>query len=164
MVMSPDDSTLITSAHDGSMLVLHNTAMQLTPVAAQTESPILPSLANEPSTEAADITSAEALTLEEAVQEAQAQQLAVAAQSAKQQRLQQLKGLRAQLARLIAANRELPEGQRLPESAFHVDPGMAEVRVVEPLRLIFSAKPCSHVANANSCRKVIAFGLQTLGS
>ena len=123
IVMSPDDSTLITAAKDGSMLVLRNTIKQPTIAAADAGATALPHLADEPSTEAVDITSAAALTLEEAVQEAQAQQLAVAAQTAKQQRLQQLAGLRAQLAKLMTANRELPEGQRLPESVFHVDPG-----------------------------------------
>jgi hypothetical protein len=143
VVMTPDGQHLVTAAQDGTLLMLASPHPQPAAAAAAAAVP-LPALAQDASPEAADITGREALTLQQQAAAAEAQQAAAAAVAAKEQRQRQLQQLRQELESLMAVNRSRPEGQRLPEEAFHIDQGKLLGEEVEQGKRARASHPLQH--------------------
>lgn len=128
LAMSFDDSCFLSAAQDGSLVVLQN-GLPGAPGGQQPGQapPLAPMLSA--GVEAAQDLGNGALSFEEGRQAAVADALATQAAEAKQGLRSEFEAVRSELRQLLATNAARPAGQRLPRSAFSIDPGECLVSV-----------------------------------
>ncbi|KAL6756288.1 hypothetical protein V8C86DRAFT_2652820 [Haematococcus lacustris] len=133
VAVSFDDSYLLSAAQDGTLYLQELRLPGVSPASALPSGyEVLQSEAEAPPSDP-DITNPQEYTLEEAKQKAEQDALVAAAEAKKMGVREVLEQIRSEFEAMLAENAAKPESERLPRSAFEIDPGLRELVEQETL-------------------------------
>ncbi|GMH39549.1 hypothetical protein BSKO_07447 [Bryopsis sp. KO-2023] len=127
VALSHDDRYLLSVAEDMTFYVQEVKVEVVNRAPLLEETPELPSLAEDGTPKAKDITDASAYTIEEAKQKEEQDSLLAAADAKKRRVKDYLGNLRAQFEELVAENAARPPGRSFSEDVFEIDPSLKDM-------------------------------------